>query len=153
MKPSEAKERLSSGQDAACTQAVRFGNQERATIEHSIGISSKKNNNTKQDEKRVLEEEGRQATYCCEKKLLCFLLFFRGGGILTFTDLLWSPWLVRPQEVLLETRRSLEVGAKTNRFNCTSRKLLVLLRGNSEDDLKRSSLNLTLLLSQSSTSR
>lgn len=35
----------------------------------------------------------------------CMFVF----GELTFTDLLWSPRLVGPQEVLLETRRSLEV--------------------------------------------
>lgn len=31
------------------------------------------------------------------------------GEELTFTDLLWSPRLIRPQQILLETRRSLGI--------------------------------------------
>lgn len=48
---------------------------------------------------------------------------------LTFTDLLWSPGLVRSQEVLLESRRSLEVGHKNEHIPTESQEAFGLSVG------------------------
>lgn len=99
VKPSEAKQRLSSGQDATlCTSSQQVQRPKKKSDNYPLALALAAENH-KNEKTRELRREAASVS------VFAF-------GELTFTDLLWSPGLVRPQEVLLESRRSLGVRHK-----------------------------------------